>query len=218
MKIVLVLMIAFVPFLGFAQEGTEGTDLEIQDEAALQELENNREARQEKLNAINEIVGPVAEEKSKESFSPLDLTKTETLNQMEKILKEAKLSQYPPELLRVKILEAFQGNPLEGYVRTSPRLQNFMIDIVRDDKALISAIRIFKDKQRLKLYLYVWIGIMFTAYYTKKLFISKYWGRMTRTFAALLFSLTISTVTLSSFCLIFKEEMKPILGIVKKYL
>ncbi len=218
MKFVLILIFAFIPFLGFAQEGTEATDPEIQDETALQELQENRELRQQNLETINEIVGPVAEEKSAEDFTALDLMKTESLIKMENILKEAKMSQYPPELIRVKILEAFSGNPMEGYVRTSPKFQNFLVDLVRDDKVLISAIAIFKNKARLKIYLYLWIGIMFTAYYTKRLFISKYWKRGTRALAAVLFSLCISTITMSTFCLVFKEEVRPILGLVKKHL
>ncbi len=218
MKFAFILILAFVPFLGFAQEGTEGTQPEIQDEAAIQELEKNREIRQQNIESITEVVGPIAEEKSLEKFGATDLMNTDALIKIEKILKEAKMSQYPPELIREQILKAFQGRPIEGYVRTSPKLQNFMVDVVRDEKFLISAVGIFKNKQRLKMYLYFWIGIMFAAYYTKKLFISKYWKGGTRTFAALLFSLTISTITMSTFCLIFEKEMKPILAVIKKHL
>lgn len=217
MNFVFVLIIAFLPFLGFTQEGSE-SDPAVQDEMALQELEASREARQQNLEVITEIVGPVKEENAQEHFSPGDLLNVDSLTRMENILKEAKMSQYPPELIRGKILDAFKGNALEGYVRNSPRLQNFFIDIIRDDKALISAIRIFKDRPRLKIYLYFWIAIMFAAYYTKKLFISKFWSSSTKAFASVLFSLTISTITLSTFCLIFEEEMKPIIVIVKKHI
>lgn len=217
MKSVLVLTLILISFLGFSQdEMGQGEDPVLQDEAALQELENTQQKRTKQLETITHIVE--GDSSTPKQMKPGALFNNESLAEMEKILKDANLSQVNPEELRVKILELFKGSLAEGYVNNSPRLQNFFVDLLRDEKALLYCIRIFKDKARLKIYLYFWIAIMFAAYYTKRLFISKYWSGMTRMTAALLFSLTVSTITLSTFCLVFQEEMKPLIGLVKKHL
>jgi hypothetical protein len=211
MKFVLVLILILAPFLSFSQEGS-------QDEAVIDEIQAGRKARQENLETIQKVVGPVEKDEATAQFKPSDLFNDEALLRMEKLLKDAKLSRFPPDEVRENILKAFRGNPLEGYLRTSPKLQDFIVDLVRDDRALVSMVKILRDKQRLKIYLYWWIGIMFASYYTRKLFISKFWKGSFRTFASLLFSLTITTITLSTFCLIFDQEMKPIITLIKKHL
>lgn len=225
MKLVLVFALTLISLLGFSQdEMGQGVDTTAQDEAAIEELQNSQENRQKKLETITHIVG--AEEKPEtdlvqpgtNQMRPGALFDKAALEEMERTLISANLSKVPADELKKKVIELFKGSFAEGYVQKSPKLQDFMVDLLRDEKALLYAIRIFKDRARLKIYLYCWIGIMFAAYYTKRLFISKYWTGLNRTFAALLFSLTISTITLSTFCLIFEEEMKPIIGLVRKHL
>ncbi|MFL5786383.1 MAG: hypothetical protein ACJ76H_17320 [Bacteriovoracaceae bacterium] len=216
MKFFAVIFLALLSFPGFTQgEGSAGTDPVHADEKVIEEMHTAHEKRLNSIQKVQDFTQSIPEPPTFDASSILNMEK---LDEMEKLLKEAKMSQVPPEEMRMKILEQFRGHPLENFIRSSPRLQNFMVDFMRDDKALINAVHIFKDRQRLKFYLYIWIGIMFTAYYTKRLFISKFWPKAARNFAALLFSLTISLITMSSFCLVFEAEMKPIIALVKKYL
>lgn len=224
MKFILVIFLSLTSFLGHAQnEGSGGIDHTAQDEAMLNELQQTREARAQTIGKIEDSIStydPIAELKKigHSGITPGTLLDEQAIPILEKTLKEAKLANIPPEVMKVKILEALEGHPLKKFLLGSPRILNFMTDVMRDEKVLLSGLSIFRNRPRLKLYLYFWIGIMFFAYYTKRLFISKYWSKPVRIFAGLLFSLTISTITLSTFCLIFEEEMRPIIAIVKKHL
>lgn len=225
MKLIVVFILVCLPLLGFSQdEVNPGVDPTTQDEAAIAELERVREERQKSIESVAQVTENVfnpAEELKKLGFDQIGasaLMNTDALNIIERAFKEAKMHTLPPELIRENILKSLKDHPFGGYLSNSPRLLDFAVDLIKDEKALMSAIQIFKNKPRLKIYLYVWIVIMFTSYFTRKLFISKYWGSYTRTFASLMFSLTISVITLSSFCLIFDTEMKPIISIIKRHI
>lgn len=228
MNFAVVLILVLLPLLGFAQEEVSpGVDPTIQDEKVIDELGQSREERQKAIGQIAEVT-----EKTQEAFDPKEalnklgfdgfsagtLMNKDALAIIEKTLKSADLKNHPPEVIKEQILKSLEGNPLEGFVRGSPNLQNFMVDVMRDEKALLGLLKIVQDKEGLKTYLYFWIGVMFAAYYTRKLFVSKYWKGPFRSLASLLFSLTVSLITVSIFALIFKPELKPIVTIAKKYI
>ncbi len=228
MKLIVVFILVCLPLLGFSQdEVNPGVDTTAQDEAAIAEIEKARDDRQKSMEAVAKVAATTekvfnpTEELKKLGFdgiNPKALFNSQAIVLIEKIFKEAKMHTLPPEVLREKIMESFKGHPLEGFFRSSPGLVNFFVDILRDEKALVSVLQIFKDKDRLKTYLYIWIVIMFLSYFTRKVFVSKYWGRGWRAVASLMFSMTVSVISLSSFCLVFQEEMKPIINIVKRYI
>ncbi len=229
MKFALVLILAVFPLLGLADEHDVIEVIDMRnpgDEKAIDELTESREQRQKSIGQIAAVT-----EKTQEAFNPKEALKKlgyegfspgaffnqDALAIMEKTLKSSNLKSHPPEVVREEILKNLQGNPLEGFVRGSPDLQNFLVDVMRDDKALLNIVRIFKDKERLKKYLYFWIGIMFAAYYTRKLFVSRYWMGPVRSIARLVFSMTVTVITLSTFVLIFKAELRPLITIARKY-
>lgn len=228
MKLFVVLFLILLPLLGFSQEEVStGTDTATQDEAALAELENARAERQKSMEQVAKIAettqkafDPTAELKKigYDSFTPGAFLNKDALLILERTLKEAKMHTFPPELIREKFYEAFKGHSLEGFFKRSPRLVDFFVDVLRDEKALAAGIQILKDKEKVKYYLYIWIVIMFLSYFTRNLFVSKYWSRGYRTLASLMFSITISVITISSFFLVFQTEMKPILIIIKRYI
>lgn len=227
-------MLILLPLLGFSQEGTEVQPAEVHhdDEKALEELQNQRDERQKALEALQKVgdapaKGPTLtpeEQLKKLGFSgsgdPAALLNAEALTLIEKTLREAKMWEVPEEDIRRQIVDSFSGTPIGKFVAASPKLQSFLVDLMRDKSALLNGVKIMKDRARLKiyLYLYLWIAIMFSAYYLKRLFISKHWSRGGRMFASLLFSLTVSVITLSTFCLIFSDEMRPTIVLVKKHL
>jgi hypothetical protein len=224
MKLFVVLLLVCLPHLGFSQDVVAaGMETASGDEAALLELEKARDDRQKSVEAISavskNVFNPVEElEKlGHKDFDTAALFNPKALRVMERIFKEAKMHTLPPEVIRKQILDSFKGHPLESFIRGSPTLLNFFVDVMRDENALTSLLRIFQDKARLKIYLFLWIVIMLLAYFMRKLFISKHWGRFTRAFASLMFSVTISIISLSSFCLIFRPEMKPLISIIKRY-
>jgi hypothetical protein len=226
MKFVFVLILTLLPLLGLSQEGemAVGTDTAHDDEKALEDLQRAQQERSRKLGKVGDITNkaldPVEQMKKLDyqRFNPSQIFSKEALDNAEKLIREAELSKVPPEVMREKILESLKGNAFENFLRSSPKLLDFMVDFMRDEKAVLNAIQIFKNKSRLKLYLYCWIGIMFLTYYARKLFISKHWSRGVRSFASLMFSLTVTTITMSTFCLIFEAEMRPIISLVKKHL
>lgn len=227
MNFAFVLILALLPLLGHTQEeGSSGVDPTIQDERVLDELTESREQRQRELGKVAEVTEKTAEvfdpkmalkKIGYESFTAGAFFNKDALGIMEKALKSSNLKSYPPEVVKEEILKNLQGHPLESFVRGSPNVQNFLVEILRDEKALVGLIQIFKDKDRLNKYLYWWIGIMFAAYYTRKLFVSKFWKGPFRSLARLLFSATISLITVSTFVLIFKPELRPLITIARKY-
>lgn len=233
MKFVLVVILVLLPSLGFTQEGTEATQPEAQhadtdDEKALHELEATQAQRKKALESLSKVgegpaKGPTLDPKEQldkmgfdGALNPTALFNAEALDAMDKVVKEAKMWELPEAQVREQVLNAFKGNPLEGLVKGSPAVQSFIVDFMRDKTALSSCIAIFKDRPRLKIYLYFWIGIMFAAYYLKRLFISKFWKRPVKILASLAFALTVSVITLSTFGIIFQEELRPIVALVKK--
>lgn len=228
MNFAFVLILALLPSLGLAEgEMNEVMDVADRDEKAIEELTEAREERQKSIGKVAEIT-----EKSKEAldpvealkklgydgFSPAALFNQDALAIMEKSLKTNNLKNYPPEVVKEEILKSLRGNPLETVVRGSPDLQNFLVDVMRDEKALVGVIKILQDKERLKKYLYFWIWIMFAAYYTRKLFVSKYWKGPFKSFARLVFAMTVSVITVSTFGLIFKPELSPLVSIFRKHI
>lgn len=228
MNFAVVLILVLLPLLGFSQnEVNQELDSTEQDARALDELTQARDERQKAIGRIAEVT-----EKTKEAFDPQEAMKKlgysgfsaesllnkDALAIMEKTLKNSGLKNHPPELVREQILKSLEGNPFERFVRGSPNLQNFLVDVMRDENALLGLLHIVKNKEALKVYLYFWIAIMFGSYYTRKLFISKYWKGPFRSLASLLFTLTVSVITVSTFSLIFKSELKPIITIAKKYI
>ncbi len=227
MKFLCLFILCLLPHLGLAQVTEEETTeiLHDDEEAVTEELTQAREKRQKSIQAIEKVsekasalFDPNIELKKLgyDSFTPGSLFKTEVLDLMEKTLRQAKLNEASPDMIRKLLMDSFKGHPLEKHFNRSPRLQNFIIDLMRDEKALYSLIAIFKDKDRLKHYLYIWIGIMFASYFLKRLFISTYWQKSTQWIVGLLFSITVSLITLSSFCIVFKEEVRPVIALVKK--
>ncbi len=234
MKFFFCVLLLLLPSLGLTQEGTETPPQEVhaetEDERALRELEANREQRQKAMESLAKMgegssggmtLDPKEQLKNlgyDESMNPSALFSADALKLMEKIILEAKLWEQPEDTIRDQILRSFEGGTLGGHLKNSPRLMSFLVDFMRDKDALLNSIAIFKDRARLKIYLYFWIGIMFASYYTKRLFISKYWKRPVRILAGLMFTLTISLITLSTFGLIFQDELRPIVALVKKHL
>ncbi|MES2527029.1 MAG: hypothetical protein V4598_08070 [Bdellovibrionota bacterium] len=228
MKLIVVFILVLLPLLGFSQEGAStGVDTTAHDEAVLDELEKAREDRQKSLEQVSKVADatekafdPITELKKLgyDSFTPASLMNKDAVALLERTLKEARMHTIPPELLKEKVHEAFKGHPIEGYLKNNPKAVDFIVDVMRDEKAVVSGLHIMKDKDRLKTYLYVWIVIMFFAYFTRKLFVSKYWNKWLRGIASFAFSVTISVISLSAFCLIFEEEMKPLLTIIKRYI
>ena len=232
MKFFFLVTLLLLPLLGLAQEGgsPEEVHVDSEDEKALQELEANREQRQKVLNSLQkagdepEIKATLdpKEQLDKLGFqgpvNPALLFNEDALKSMEILIRQAKLWDVPAEEVRKQVVQAFKGNPLEGFVNDSPNLQSFMVDFVRDKEAILNSIAIFKDRSRLKMYLYIWIGIMFASYYTKRLFVSKYWKKPVKIIASLMFTLMITIISASTFTLIFENEMKPIIAVVKKHL
>lgn len=226
----LLLMLLLLPVLSGAQEGAgTGEDPVADDEKVLDEMEASRIERQKKLDALSKLGQEPKDNLTLDpdeqldkmgmgSFNPKKLLSPENLAATEKLLLEAKLHERSPEEVRESIRTSFKGSGFGNYLERHPGAMNFVVDFMRDEKAVLSGVRILKDRDRLKTYLYIWIVLMFAAYYTKRLFISSFWPRPTRVFAAVLFSLTVSTISLSAFFLVFHEETRPIAALIRKHL
>ncbi len=208
MKFFVVLILVLLPHLGFSQnEASPGIDTTAHDEAALDELEKARDERQKSMEQVAKVAeateqafDPITELKKLgyDSFTPASFMNKDVVVLLEKTLKEAKMHTIPPELLKEKVHEAFKGHPIEGFLKSNPKAVNFIVDVMRDEKAVIAGLHIVKDKERLKTYLYIWIVIMFLAYFTRKLFVSKYWNKWLRGIASFGFSMTLSVICLPS--------------------
>lgn len=209
MKIAL-LILCFLSLPGFAQED---------DEKLLETLEAERRNQAEAHARLNDT-----HEKIKSQFTdlPAELNKLgyETLNTAalldEKVIKlvRSALKEHPlrnssPEEVKASILKEAEGSFAHGYLKDSPKLMGALVDVLRDEKALPSAMGIFLRKDDLKIYFFIWIGFMILAWLFKKIVFQKNWSKHKTKILGIFVSLSFSLLSVTTFYHMFHAELSP---------
>lgn len=217
MKFILLILI-FLSLPGFSQED---------DEKLLDELEADRRQQTEAAVKLNE-----SQEKIKAQIRdfPTELKKLgyDTVNAAalmdEKVvrlvrdaMKQSPLQRRSPEEVKALILKQSEGSFFHDYLASSPKLMDALVEVLRDEKALSSAIGIFLRKDDLRLYFFIWIGFMMLAWLFKKIIFNEKWPKHKRNILNILVSLCFTSLSLTTFYHMFHEELSPAATILMKH-
>lgn len=209
MKFVL-LILCFLSLPGFSQED---------DEKLLEDLEAEKRSQAEahvKLNEAQEniksqITDLPAELKKlgHESLNTAALMDEKVIKLMQDAIKQNPLHKKSAREVREAILKQTEGSFIHGYLSDSPKLMNAFVEVLRDEKALTSAMGIFLRKDDLKNYFFIWIGFMTLAWLFKKIFFQKNWPKHKTTFLGIIVSLSFSLMSVTTFYNMFYDELSP---------
>ncbi len=218
MKIIVGLILCLLSLPGFGQED---------DDKLLEKLEEDRRKQTEaavKLNQVSEKVQTTvlsAPEQLKklgyETVTPAALLDKKVVKLVQKMMAESTLKNASHEEVRNLILDKAKGKPLEGFLNNSPKIVNCLVDILRDPKALSSMVGLFLRRDDLKLYFFIWLGLMITAWAIKRFAFNKKWPRSKTIVMGLLVSLSATTISLTTFYNLFHAELSPAAEIMVKH-
>lgn len=190
------------------------------DNSDVAELEAIRAAQQKKIQMVEASVEPLAkpllnpiEEMKKlgyEQVSAAALWDDRVLEILQRTLKERPASSLSEEQLRALILESKVGSVLAKF----PRVLNFAVNFVRDEKALPGLLGILSRKDDLKSYGYIWLVIFIFGLFIKSRVIKPKWAFKKRFIYSISFSLFLSSASLFIFYSLFSEELKPTLSLI----
>lgn len=219
MKFFFLILLLALSLPGFSQEDDEAfienaeKDRRNQVEAALK----IEEARQN----TTEVVATIPDELKKlgvETINAAALMDERVVKVLIKMMKESGQRKSSPELVRSMILEKAKGSGAERFLRRNPRVLNCLVDIIRDEKAMSSAIGLFLRKGDLKLYFFIWIGFLVLGWILKKIIINEEWDRSKRIFAGIAVSLLMSAISVYTFYKIFESELSPAVAIISRHI
>ena len=94
---------------------------------------------------------------------------------------------------------------------------NCLVDLVRDERAMLDALTIFINKEQLKVYGVIWLILFLIQWMFKKIFFKKNWGLLTRFTMSLLVGVIFTTISLGIFYRLFKDELTPTVQIIGKH-
>lgn len=218
MKLIVGLILCLLSLPGFGQED---------DDKLLEKLEADRKKQTEaavKLNQVSEKVQTSvlsAPEQLKklgyETVTPAALLDKKVVKLVQKMMAESTLKNASHEEVRNLILDKAKGKPLEGFLNSSPKIVNCLVDILRDPKALSSMVGLFLRRDDLKLYFFIWLGLMITAWAIKRFAFNKKWPRSKTIVMGLLVSLSATTISLTTFYNFFHAELSPTAEIMVKH-
>lgn len=196
------------------------------DEKILNELEEDRKkstAQAVQMNDMSENVKkqlssvPQALKQLGESkLNPASLMDEKVVLSLKEALKNNPLKTLPKEEVRSLIFEKIQNQKVKTYLMNHPKILDTWIEILQDDKALPSAVGIFLRKGDLKLYGFIWLGLLIFSWIFKKIFFSKDWTFLHRLFMSILMSLSVSVISFGIFYTMFYDELSPAVKIIVK--
>lgn len=217
MKFVL-LILCFLSLPGFAQED---------DEKLLDDLEADRRRQTEAAVRLNEsqeeITGRIKDfptELKKLGYESIDaaaLMDEKVVKLVRDAMKQSPLQRRTPEEVKAHILKQSEGSFIHDYLASSPKLMDAIVDVLRDEKALSSAIGMFLRKDDLQLYFFIWIGFMILAWLFKKIFFNDKWPKYKRSILGILVSLCFTTLSVGTFYQMFHDELSPAATILLKH-
>ena len=214
MKLFLVLIFCLLSLPGFGQED---------DDATIETIETERRSQAEAAVKINEVSEELKKEISQiptelknlghKTVNAKTLFDEKAVKLLKKTLENNPLVHSSPEEVRKLILDKYKGKPVGKFLADSPRILELFVDILRDKKALPSLIGVFSKKEDLKLYMYIWIGILIGTWLFKKYVVKK------KSFLkTIMISLLTSAISLLIFYSMFFDELSPTVEIIARHI
>jgi hypothetical protein len=196
------------------------------DEKILEELEKDKKASTARAVEINDISENLKKQLSsvpntlmnlgENKLNPSSLLDEKVVLSLRETLKKSPLKSLPKEEVRILILEKIENQRVKNYLVNHPKILNTWIEILQDQNALPSAMGIFLRKSDLKVYGFIWLGLLIFSWIFKKIFFSKSWTFLHRLFMSLLVSLSVSVISFGVFYTMFYDELSPAMKIIVK--
>lgn len=206
----LLLILFFLSLPGLAQEDDEKL-LETLEAERKQQLEAHIKLA-ETQNKLQEKIINLPAELEKLGYKTIDtgaMMDEKVIELMRRALKQSPLHKSTPEEVKTVILKQAEGSFIHGYLSESPKLLNALVEVLRDEKALPSAMGIFLRKDDLKLYFFIWLGFMTLAWLFKKIFFNNKWPKHKTKVLGILVSISFSILSVTTFYNMFYEELSP---------
>jgi hypothetical protein len=214
MKFLFLLILMTLSLPGLSQEDDEAfieevaADRRQQSETALKILESKKQ------------VSNVPEEIRKLGYESININTMmdeRAVKAFQKMLLDSNLKSPPLELISRTILEKVKGTYAETFLQDHPRLLACVSDIIRDKRAMASALGIFLRKDDLKIYSAIWIGFLILSWLFKKIFLNPKWGRGKTFIMSLSISLVFTGASFYTFYKMFESELSPTKTIIERH-
>jgi hypothetical protein len=219
MKLIFLFCLCLLSLPGFSQED---------DDKLINQIEESRRKQGEtaqKIETVNDSlkkkVTSFPEELKKlgyDSINSVSLMDEKVVSLVNEAINKRPLKNLTQSQVRALLLEKIKGHKFEKFILNHPNLIDCLVDILRDEKAIPSALGLFLRKDDLKIFGLIWLGILFMGWLFKKIFFNKKWSYQKRIFMGLLIGLGHSLIVLVLFYNIFYEELSPTVAIILKYL
>lgn len=151
-----------------------------------------------------------------QSNSTLELEPQKMYEVLKSIYKTGLLKRISNEDLKKQILRQTRGTFAADFLENNPKVLNTFVEIIKDDKALLSLMDISKRKGDLWIYFFVWLGIMFLAHLLKKMISDDDWNFISKMLLSLILSVGVLVCSSLAFYRMFYTELKPTVKIIRQ--
>lgn len=203
------------------------TEVTEDDELMIQNLEAEKRRQAEtaqKLdqakNALTDPIFNAPEELKKlghEQITAASLLDDKVIRIIKKMFDQNALKNVSDEEVKSMILEKAKGSYAERFLKKNPRILMMFVDILKDEKAMSSAVGIFLRKSDLKIYGLIWLFLVILSWLIKKYAFNEDWSGGKRFLMSLALSLCVTATSLTIFYNMFYEEISPITKIIVKH-
>jgi hypothetical protein len=219
MKLFLILILCFTSLPGLGQEDDV--------DAIVNEVESDRGKQVQTAVKIDEInkktmkrVPNISEKLKKlgyESFTAASMMDERVVQLAKEMFRDSPLTKMPERDVKNFILERSRGSFLEHFLLERPKVLDCLVDLLRDEKALNSAIGLLMRRSDLKIYAGIWVGLMILSWLFKQIFFNKKWSRAKVFFLGMIVNLSFTTISLTTFYNMFYNELSPGVSIILKH-
>lgn len=219
MKLFLILVLCFTSLPGVTQEDDV--------ESISKEVEYDRGKQVETAVKIDEMnkktlkkIPNIAEKLKKlghESFTAASMMDERVVQLAKDMLKESPFSKMPESEVKNFILERSRGSFLEHFLLERPKVLSCVVELLRDERVLNSAIGLLLRKSDLKIYAGIWVGLMILSWLFKQIFFNKKWSRSKVFMLGMIVNLTFTSISLTTFYNMFHDELSPGVSIIIKH-
>jgi hypothetical protein len=205
----LILLLTLLPSLGISQ-GEDHEELADQ-------MNEDRRRQMEKAITLHETSEKI-KENSLTSLKELSLLDDRAIEGMQKVIEDSQISAQHRDVVKGIIIGKAKGKPLEKVFEYFPVLLEISVDVVRSKEAMSSLLNIFRRKEDLKLYGYVWLGIVILSFFIKRYLFPKSMGFFKALFIRGTFNILLMAGSFLIFYSIFEHELDPLLRIIGHHL
>jgi hypothetical protein len=152
-----------------------------------------------------------------ESFSAVAMMDERVVKLAKEMLQNSPLPKMSETEVKNFILERSRGSFLEHTLLERPKLLNCLVELLRDQRVMSSAIGLLLRKTDLKIYAGIWIGLMILSWLFKQIFFDKKWPKPKIFMLGIIVNLTFTSISLTTFYHMFYDELSPGMSVIIKH-